>query len=228
MAVLGRARKPVAGGSQIAGHAVATRVQEAQAELGEGEATLGGGAVVSEATRAVRCRASTGEQRKTDPVVREEFSTSGVANRRDAVRGARAGSGERQPLVRAGTKDAGRRSLSGVQYSPHGGCRGRAEQTGGIGLVTHHRAAGFVKLAEREQPLRIAGRGRCTQMPRSGQVVAGDVPRDQTEGEVSRRIAPRGHAGEMGPRAFVPLGRGALQPLDGFRSVVRRSGLIEM
>ena len=115
-----------------------------------------------------------------------------------------------------------------VENSLHGGRRSRSEQDGGVSLVADRRAAGVVKFAEREQPLRIACRSRGAQMPKGSHVVAGDVPRDQTESEMSRCIASRGHGGEMGARAFVAPGRGALQPLERFGPVVSRPGLIEV
>ena len=103
----------------------------------------------------------------------------------------------------------------------HGGCRGGSEQNGGVSLVALDCVACAVKLAEREQPLWIARRGRSAQMSRGCHAVAGNVSRNQAEGEMSCHIAARGHVPEMDARALVTLGRGALQPLDGLCPVKR-------
>lgn len=228
MSVLGCAREPVAGAFEVAGYAMAAFVEQAQAEFGERKATLGRSAVVGEATGRIRRRAGTGQQGKADPVTCEELGAPGVASRRRAVRRTRVRSGERQPPAGAGAEDTGSRIVPCVENSLHGGRRSRSEQAGGVSLVAGYRAAGGVKFAEREQPLRIVCRSRSAQMPQSSHVVAGDVPRNQTESEMSRCIASRGHGGEMGARPFVALGRGALQPLERFGPVVSRPGLIEV
>ena len=184
--------------------------------------------MVGEATRGIGRRAGTGEQRQTDPVTREELSPSGVASWWGEVRGARAGSADLQPLAGVGAKDAGRRALPCTQNSRHGDCRSRPELDGGVSLVAVDHAAGAVNFAECEQPLRITCRCRSAQMSRCRHAVAGDVPRDQTECEMSRHIAARRHVGEMGTRALMAPGRGALQPLNRFSSVVNWSGLFEV
>ena len=96
-----------------------------------------------------------------------------------------------------------------------------ARIAGAAEIVAVDPVACAVKLAKREQTLRGAGRCGSAQMPCRGQAVAGNIPRDQAEGEMCRRVAARGHVGEMGTRALMALGRGTFQPLDGLPSIER-------
>ncbi len=204
---------------EIAGQAVATLVEQPQAVLGEIETAFGGSPMVGEAARRVGHRAGARQERQADPVAREELRSIGVTVGRKGVRGARAGNGDLQPFVGAGAENAGCCCLSRTLHRLHGGFRGSAVQNGGVCLVGLERIARSVELAEREQPLRFAGRRGYAQVAHGRPAAAGVVACDQAEGEVCRHVAARGHSIEVDEGALVALGCGAFEPLKGLRTV---------
>lgn len=219
MAVRGRTGEPAARFREVAGDAVATRMEKAQAELGRGKAPPGGGAVMGDGARRIRRRAGADQEGQADPVAREERRSRRIPARRGGVRSVGPGDGEGHPRFRARAEKAGLRLPLGAAHGGHRLRGGRAEQHGGARRVGCDRTARPVERAQGEQRLWVALGGGGPEVAESRPRVARSaVPPGEAQRAMRCRVTGFGHAGEAGARPGMAPRGGPAQPRDRLRA----------